>query len=687
MHSKGADSVQNVAITAQNGAALIATENEVYTYRLSADRGTLDLPTLVRAKARYFVFRAEALVDHSVVLELCFYTKDAEQCDMRLKFGLLPHFEAQICIDMEWLAAKDLFLERQPGALKMVCLGGRVDRSDLTRVTLESARCFQDVTLRIRGAHMTDTKPEAQLLQETKLVDMFGQDKRKSWPGKIDSAATLCTRLAALPGDIAELPGWTDVYGGCRDLRLGAGTGFFTKARHDGRWYLVDPEGFAFFSLGVDCVGARPDSRVDGVEGLCEWLPDADSPYAGIYSPNKARHEKGRKMFSFEQANLYRAFGADWYTKWQALMPRILRNAGMNTIGNWSDKDLCKVAQMPYVTQLPVFPDTDIHIFRDFPDVLSDEFRANAAACAEALRPIKDDPFLIGYFLRNEPEWAFVDNLILADEVLFCPARTACKTALIEFLKEAYGDIQALNGAWVLQGGARLDSFDALYDLHSALSAPNADPANPVVRKASAYSSRAMEDMRAFSKILLRAYVEIPTHACRAVDTNHMNLGMRWAWVSHPDLVTGWENFDVFSINCYGADPVPAIDRVVNFGVDLPILIGEFHFGALDGGPTATGLVGVRTQEDRGHAYRFYVEQVAAHPSGVGCHYFQCYDQFALGRFDGENYNIGILDICSQPYPVLTAAMLETGRAVYAITQKQAAPCPQKAEFIPLIAF
>ncbi len=25
---------------------------------------------------------------------------------------------------------------------------------------------------------------------------------------------------------------------------------------------------------------------------------------------------------------------------------------------------------------------------------------------------------MIGYFLRNEPSWAFVDNLVLADEVL-----------------------------------------------------------------------------------------------------------------------------------------------------------------------------------------------------------------------------------------------------------------------------
>lgn len=55
-------------------------------------------------------------------------------------------------------------------------------------------------------------------------------------------------------------------------------------------------------------------------------------------------------------------------------------------------------------------------------------------------------------------------------------------------------------------------------------------------------------------------------------------------------------------------------------------------------------------QEERAAAFRYYVERVAAHPLGVGCHYFQCYDQFVLGRFDGENYNIGLFDICLRPY-------------------------------------
>ena len=40
----------------------------------------------------------------------------------------------------------------------------------------------------------------------------------------------------------------------------------------------------------------------------------------------------------------------------------------------------------------------------------------------------------------------------------------------------------------------------------------------------------------------------------------------------------------------------------------------------------------------------------------MGVHYFTLYDESALGRFDGENWNIGFLDVCNRPYEPLAAA-------------------------------
>ena len=88
----------------------------------------------------------------------------------------------------------------------------------------------------------------------------------------------------------------------------------------------------------------------------------------------------------------------------------------------------------------------------------------------------------------------------------------------------------------------------------------------------------------------------------------------------------------------------------------MPVLVGEWHFGALDAGLPASGIGHVRTQADRGRAYRMYVEDAAAKPWSVGTHYFILYDESAIGRFDGECYNIGFYDVCNRPYDELCTA-------------------------------
>ena len=121
--------------------------------------------------------------------------------------------------------------------------------------------------------------------------------------------------------------------------------------------------------------------------------------------------------------------------------------------------------------------------------------------------------------------------------------------------------------------------------------------------------------------------------------------------------------------------------------MDLPILIGEYHCGALDRGLPATGLKGVTNQQERGVMWRHFVEKAAAHPYGVGAHWFQFNDQFCLGRFDGENYQIGMMDVCMQPYPELAEAALETSRTLYRVKNGEQPPCEQEPDAIPMIGY
>ena len=635
---------------------------------LPAAGGGILLPGLADSRERWLNLEMRVAGDHAQAFEARFYAAE-EEPRVIIRFGMMPEMTADVALDLNWLDGHILFPGHRVGTQKVVCHGSRIAREEIQRAELVSMPSVWPVQVMIRNIRLEDQACEPQPLEGEKLIDSFGQYSRKNWPGKIRKEEELVSFLKEEADQPAlyPFPEW-NAWGGKAAEKLAEGTGFFSRIRKNGRWYLTDPDGCAFFSLGVDCVVARCDARIDGLEEALEDLPPrTEAPE--LYEDGRAfgETERGRGlMFSYERRNLERAFGPEWDTAWQRMIISQLKRTGINTLGNWSD---CRLfGRMPYVTSLPEFPTTGKLIFRDFPDVLSDEYRQEAERCSEALKDRRDDPWMIGYFLRNEPAWAFVDHLLIADEVLRNPEPTACREGLIAFLKDKYGTAEALSDAWETEFG----SFDEL---------------RKPIEKASGLSAAANADIRAFSALLTERYMRIPAEACRRSDPNHMILGMRWAWISDPLLVSGWDAFDVFSINCYAVDPTPALDQVRKLGVDLPVVIGEFHFGALDRGLPATGLEAVRDQEDRGRAFRYYTEHAAACPNGVGCHWFQCYDQFALGRFDGENYNIGLFDITLRPHPELCAAIRQTAGSVYAVMNGEREPAEDRPDSLPMIAY
>ncbi|MDU0331813.1 hypothetical protein RW092_16625 [Paenibacillus sp. 3LSP] len=145
-------------------------------------------------------------------------------------------------------------------------------------------------------------------------------------------------------------------------------------------------------------------------------------------------------------------------------------------------------------------------------------------------------------------------------------------------------------------------------------------------------------------------FIRVPAEALKRVDPNHLNLGIRYAWISSELVLEGSEYFDVYTYNCYKFRPDEADIRYIYEQTGKPVMIGEFHFGAPDVGLLSPGLKGVYTQADRGKAYRYYTEFAASQKHLVGTHYFILNDQATLGRFDGENYQIGIVDVCHRPY-------------------------------------
>lgn len=428
------------------------------------------------------------------------------------------------------------------------------------------------------------------------------------------------------------------------------------------RWWLADPEGNAFLSTGVDCVNPGVETRVDVMREFIPDLPPRTEEFAQVWS------QKGPFEFAnFGIANLIHAFGANWWESWAKISKNYLLEQGFNTIGNWSQPEFIRWANMPYVLPMAGFPGTKDMIFRDFPDVFDPEFAHNSQIFAQQLAPLSGDRNLIGYFLRNEPEWAFVYDLCIAEELLAHPKPLVSKYALMDWLRKKYETPENWSAAW----GKKFAEFkDVLIPIH----------------RASRLSAQAAADLKEFSEEMIRRYVTLPSRECRKTAPNHMNLGMRYAYITDKSLLAGYENFDVFSINSYQISPFEQVEQVGRL-LDKPVMIGEFHHGALDRGLSATGIRGVASQEERAVAYQYYMEQGAASRYFVGAHYFQFNDQSALGRFDGENYQIGLVDVCMRKYPEIARGIRECHSRIYMVANGQLPAYSRRPEEIPALHY
>ena len=631
-------------------------------------------------EAAYLVLEVQHDNSYSAILFLDFYRSGQQGSELiqqgdapvranpriSAKIGVLPHLPTQVIFPLHMLDAQEIFMPRFPRQLKGTVMGSRLEPSEISELRLR-IEPWEDPEFRpeltIRSFRLVKDHPGPLSVLEQPVVDAFGQWTARDWPGKIRSEEQLHQRFDSLKQAAAgaAFPEEWSRYGGLKAKRFGA-TGYF-RTHHDGeRWWLVDPEGCAFISMGVDCVRPWAEGMTSGQEDLFEWLPAAnEAPWAEAWG-----ERRGQYLFDFSRANLIRAFGEQWRPEWEALTRGLMLGMAFNTVANWSDEAFARRSGIPYMIPMRDFPGTQQRLFRDFPDVFSDEYAANCRSFASQLEDYQDDPWLIGYFLSNEPHWAFGYHN-LAFEMYATPAPSATKQAFKAWISERYnGDADAWSAAW----GKDYTSFDAL-DALTLRDLPN---------------EQAGADFYAFSEVMVKKYIDVVCDAVEAVDPNHLNLGMRYAWISSDLLYRAGERFDVFSINGYSA-PGPPETAEIAARSGKPVMIGEYHFGALDAGLPASGIQGVASQDDRGRAYRYYLEQGFARPELIGIHYFQWLDQPVFGRFDGENYNIGLLDIAHLPYAPLAEAARSSHLRAYGVAAGTLPPFDAPAVKKPAIYY
>lgn len=622
------------------------------------------------ADFRYLIVDMLADMDAQTLINVGFEKAEPRPGEERgvISYEMLPSRRVKLAVDLRELKSEHFFPLTLPGMMKgrVRCNPSHIGEMSAVELCVRPgySRVFNSLT--IFEAYLSDSLPEMRVSGEA-MVDELGQWTMKDWSGKAHSveemAAYLHREYERAKTDNRYPDGWSR-YGGWKKLKFDA-TGFFHTCYDGNRWWLVDPDGYAFFSNGM-CYGSRMGVHgfTDKMENLFSWLPEPDDPvYKDAWTTadkipefvkrNGRDAGKNRRMFNFARANMIRVFGPEgWWEAWVKINAARLKRWGFNTIGvgvdNYEDErvtDYLAKAEIPFVWTLKNFPLTEDLIFRDFPDVYSEQYAQRSKLFAESqLAPFAGNPYMIGYFITNEPEWKFQTSVNLAERVFAHPGKIASKQALIQLLQQKYGAVEYLNLAW----NQKYASFEDLYTPFS---------------RADRFTEASAEDMKFLRSKLLEKYAQVPRDALRRVDADHMNLGLRYSKISENEIA-GSEFFEVLSFNCYYPSAEDSLNIASN-AVDMPCVVGEWHIGGADGGLLSAGLLAAATQEERGMACEYYMQGAMCHKNCVGIHYFEMNDQPLLGRFDGECMQHGVIDVCNRSYDKLIEHFEATNHRMY----------------------
>lgn len=481
------------------------------------------------------------------------------------------------------------------------------------------------IALRVAAAKATKTSPADE--RKNSASPIIVKVKRKPTDAKwMELPARTLDDLPspAVPAIDAEA---LSRFGGWK-ARQAKATGFFRAEKIGPRWWIIDPEGYHFVSVGVN-----------GVRG------------EGTETVRAAMKEK---------------FGSA--ERWAAFETKRLREHGFNSLGCWSDVALLRaVAQpLPYCPEgVVVLADggtaghasngqaarTKGGFMRTFgaklgvarqgsghalyPNECMPIFHPKFAEfCDEHARPLaalKDDPYLLGYFTDNELPMPKLDNFLALD-----PS------------DEKMGSSQRAARQWLdARRGAGAAPTDA--------------------------------DRDAWIEHAYDRYFAVVAKAIRKYDLNHMIFGSRFygAEKRKPEAFRAAGRYcDVIGVNLYGVwQPKPEeIGRWTEWS-GRPVIITEWYAKGMDGGYANNSGAGwtVPTQRDRGLFYQTFTLGLLESPNCVGWHWFRYMDNDPTNTAadpSNRDSNKGIVTIRFEPYEPLLEWMRPLNRRVYPLAER-----------------
>ncbi|MBU2918838.1 beta-galactosidase [Psychrosphaera sp. F3M07] len=597
--------------------------------------------------------------------------------------------------------------------VQFISLWGKknLDVSSIKRITLSVQSALHDKTISISNIRLRKN-PTFNTQFLTKIVDKYGQNAKTEFAGKIHNHDEL---IAARDEEISQLKESYDVntrskFGGWINGPKQTATGYFRTEKINGKWSLVDPEGYPYFVTGLDIIRLSNTSTMTGYDfdqatinqrkatdftpedsqklnrvsenaistrfvaselrsELFEWLPKYDEPLGKHYGYRRSAHSgplKHGETFSFYSANLERKYSdmnqdnpdLDFMDMWQEVTIKRMLTWGFTSFGNWTDPMFYQNNRVPYFANGWIIGDfKTVSSGNDFwaplPDVFDPKFEERAMfTLKQVADEVKGNPWCVGVFVDNEMSLGRSESNAahygIALHTLKRDGKNVpTKAEFTRLMKNKYGSIDNLNKKW----NTNIKNWQSF----------NAGVEGDVNVPAQ------LEDFSIMLSAYADKYFATVKKAKDRYLPNHMYMGARFPdWGMPKEAVeASAKHVDVISFNVYKEGLVPSKWKFME-KIDMPAIVGEWHNGASDSGLFHPGLIHASSQEDRGVMYKDYMHSVIDNPYFVGAHWFQYMDSPITGRaYDGENYNVGFINVTDTPYKPIVKAAKEINEEMY----------------------
>ena len=495
------------------------------------------------------------------------------------------------------------------------------------------------------------------------LVDAFGQYRHVNWPGKTQNLEELKQSVISERENIKKHPRpseWNKYGGWLKGHELKA-TGHFRTQKINGKWWLIDPDGYLFWSHGMGGVSIGGTSvTITDREFYFTDLPDSAKykEYYGTRNWAPFGYYKNKITRSFDQTgwNMQRKYGDDWRKKIADLAHERLANWGQNSMGAWSSPDIYLESKTPYTPIIMIrsrkIEGSKGH-WTKYSDPYDSSFLENLTARIKDIEKSTTDPYCIGYFVDNETTWGTPTSV--ANWTIASPADQPAKIKMLDFLKKRYNNIEELNEKW----GTRFPSWDNFMNGTKPLDIQN-------------------KDTKDFTLIAVNEYFKKVSSTLKKMAPNKLYLGPRFDFHFYPseenlnpwDFRNNWvvnvavPYCDVISFNRYrhsAADLRPG-------DFDKPVIVGEWHHVSPEKGSYYTSAENyTESLEIRAEKYEYFIKSCLSNCYIIGTHYFQMFDQPTVGRADGENFSCGFIDICDRPHTQMVDISRKIGNELYTL--------------------